>query len=790
MTLAFVRLAPSFTTLVCRFGVVGALLLACSAQALILGSLRGDALVGRRLAVSVPIQLDGHEPASAACVEAEVSFGDAKLEASRVRWGWVNPDATSQAVLRIDTTATLDEPVVTVLVRAGCNRPVSRKYVLLAEIPNEPVRVTPVMRDMAALPDVPQFDDAAQARRTAPGPLEADTKSAAVAASVFAPVPKRVRATRQKTTVSAPSADPVAAPLPGAESNLAPPVLPVPAKARLRPEGRKSRLTLEPLPEAERSLMPSMALLTVPVEDGPTRANARALWRSLNAQPQEAAQQSQRLQALEEQVKSLQALTLNSQKNEVALKAQLTQAQDERFMNPLVGSLLALLLCVLGAFAYFGYRTRNSRLHADQDWWRGQSVEPSVFSDMGVGQVSPKKSQPVRISRTMALDVTLDDSLFDGLVKAEKTAAPETTPRPPKKQRSAPTGHDAMVAKSGFFHSSLSARALNVEELFDIQQQAEFFASLGQHEHAISLLQQHIDGATTTSGLAYLDLLALYHQLARRADYDTLRQEFNLLFKAQVPEFDNYQQQGRGLARYSEAMERVERDWTHPRILDTLRDLVFRQPDASAHADTVHDEVFDVTAYRELMLLFVIAKDLEDHRGTGTEDGGDRRAEPRVDPANESRAPAIDLSDFNVISSQFASFSESVARAVPVPVANPVTVSVDLPAMAAPPVSQAEPVPAPALSAARLDLDVDLFALESGMVSLGTSHSKPPLDFILPADPFSQVTHVSEPPRKPQQMSAARICDVEPASRYLDIEKYLHDEQDFLRDLPKKPKSF
>jgi hypothetical protein len=776
MTFVSIRPCPSHLpvfSLMRRSAATGVLLCVCSVQALTLGNLRGDALVGRRLSVSVPVQLDSGEVASSACPEVEVFFGDARLESSRLRLIWINPEATSQGVLRIDSTVTLDEPVVTVQLRVGCSRPVSRKYVLLAEIPNEPVRPTPVVRDMAAVPESPKTDEAAGGVRATP-PMPAAPMSAE----------KPVRAKR--ATHGLPPGLPGSMPVFEKSSKSAS------GNAKPRAEARKSRLTLVPLPEAERGLVLSTALVTTPVEDGTTRVNAHELWRSLNAQPDDLAKQSQRLQALEEQVKSLHALTLKSQKNEAALKIQLTQAQDERFVNPFVGTLLALLLCALGALGFWGYRTRDARLRVDNDWWRGQSQEPSVFSDMGLngGNAESKKAANAgrdgsfgRTSRSVALDVSLDDSIFDGLKRAENKAAPVATPRPFKSSAPGRTEPDSVLMKSGFFYSSMGARAVNVEELFDIQQQAEFFASLGQHDHAISLLQHHIDGATTTSGLAYLDLLALYHQLGRHSEYDSLRQEFNLLFKAQVPEFDNYQQQGRGLARYVEVMLRVERDWKQPQILDTLRDLVFRYPDASAHADTVHEEAFDVTAYRELMLLFVIAKDLSEHRGADT----DGSADPQPDPTHDHQAPAIDLSDFNIIPSQFAS------------VPGPVDLPVDEAAGAAvnsrlgrPPVAD-PPAPAPVHAKPPVNfpaVDVDLFALESGMVSLASSHSKLPLDFSLPSDPFAQETNASEPPRKPQPASVARSREVEPASRYLDIEKYLHEEQDFLRDLPKKPKSF
>ena len=58
-----------------------------------------------------------------------------------------------------------------------------------------------------------------------------------------------------------------------------------------------------------------------------------------------------------------------------------------------------------------------------------------------------------------------------------------------------------------------------MEELIDLEQQAEFFVVLGQDEAAMSLLEAYIDG-TGKSPLPYLQLLEI-HQ--RRDDRDGLR---------------------------------------------------------------------------------------------------------------------------------------------------------------------------------------------------------------------------------------------------------------------------
>jgi hypothetical protein len=144
-------------------------------------------------------------------------------------------------------------------------------------------------------------------------------------------------------------------------------------------------------------------------------------------------------------------------------------------------------------------------------------------------------------------------------------------------------------------------RIVNAEELFDVQQQADFFLSLGHTDKAVEVLRHHTMDNVETSALIYLDLLDLYHNLGRKEDYDTLRKEFHRLFNAQVPAFDDYAMDTHGLEFYVEAVTRIESLWPTPKVLDVLEESIFRKPGSRG-------EVFSLAAYRELLLLHSIAK--------------------------------------------------------------------------------------------------------------------------------------------------------------------------------------
>lgn len=146
---------------------------------------------------------------------------------------------------------------------------------------------------------------------------------------------------------------------------------------------------------------------------------------------------------------------------------------------------------------------------------------------------------------------------------------------------------------------------MKTEELLDVQQQSDFFMSLGQHEQAIEVLRNHISqGGEEAGALAYLDLLEIYHRLGRREDYDALRAEFNRVFNAQAPLFEEFSESGRGLADYPRALRRIEHLWPSPKVLAVIEESLFRKP------GTGDTERFEMEAYRELLLLYTLARQI------------------------------------------------------------------------------------------------------------------------------------------------------------------------------------
>lgn len=554
-----------------RANIVGVVLLcvAFGSEALTLGRVRGAALVGQPLDMVVPVQIDAGEDASSLCFDADVFHADTRQEASRVR---VLVEATAQPQtvnVRVLSSAVVDEPVVTVYLRAGCGQKTTRRYVLLADFPSEVAapssasRVAPV----SALPP-------AQGGVIPATPISANSSSVA---SKAAPAVKAKTARVSKQTVR----QEVVNKHPEVKAAVA------------SPKRTQSRLKLDPL-----------ELLSDRVENIDSYMTF--------APPEDALRNMQKVQTLEGDVKALLALAAKNEASLVDLKARLQKAESERFPGGLIYGLIAMVLACLAALAFLW--TRPRRVHVDgDDWWSGTiatstsappetvpepSPEPvAAHKELDEGLVS-KKAHPAVMpglshgsGSSSELGVSLmemSDSIFDDLMqsgvednaKSKLPSSPSTAVAPP---------------------TPAPARSLNSEAMLDLRQQAEFFVSLGQTDRAVRILKRQISGGDEPNPFVYLDLLSLFHSLSLKTDFELFRKDFNRLFNGSVPGFAFFKDEGKGLESYPDVLSRITELWSTPKVLDVLEACIFQDPGEAK------SESFDLAAFRDLLLLHAVA---------------------------------------------------------------------------------------------------------------------------------------------------------------------------------------
>lgn len=571
-------------------------MLAVSANALSLGASRGQVVIGSPVDVTFEFQPDAGSDFAGSCVTAQVVAGDAPLGDARVRVSSLSASSAGRpSVIRVQTTVVVDEPVVSVTLSAGCTGKTTRTYTFLSELP------VPAGRSVVPV-DVARLSQAA-----VPTPLPTSAASAAAPAPAVAPA------------VTAPAGR--ATGRPAAESAVRPPApqpsaRPPKQKAAVPPVAARPptpRLVVEPLEAWLESpvLLRSAPSLAITPLDEPSaqRAQAAALWKSLNAQPGDVDGDAERAKVLEADLSALKTQAARDRATAAQLQEKLTQAESDRFEAPFVYGLGALAALALAIAGWAVWRLRQASDRMVRSWH--DSVELGSREDVqsqaaALGLVPdpadswlPPDTQPGSVSRSAHADLVATTAPAPGLAIAPvpmdferppaAIVAPTPVPAPPPVPVVAPSPVESLYI-------------VNPEELFDIQQQAEFFVSVGEHQQAIEVLKNHIADHRKTSPLAYLELLRLYHTLSRVDEFSRLREQFMQSFNAQVPAFAAFNRTGRTLYQYTDALAEIEAQWTSASVLELLESYLFRDERGSDIPP------FDLAAYDDLLLLLSIAQ--------------------------------------------------------------------------------------------------------------------------------------------------------------------------------------
>ncbi|MGB4358918.1 MAG: hypothetical protein WBJ19_00690 [Rhodoferax sp.] len=319
-----------------------------AAQAMTLGELQGEALIGRALDVSIPVQASAGDVLSEGCVRADVHYGEAQQGAPRI--------TLQENRLRVQLAEPVNEPVVRVQLRTFCGASQMRNYVLLADLP-------------------PDFS-ANVATNTPPvaTPAASGTSSAMLApAAVVLPQAAPAQAAKPVRSAARKQASSV-----GKSKKIAQKPKPTATKRPRDPkpavvQQAKSVLKLDPL-EILSDRMDNLELNMpfVPAED--------------------ALLQSRQIAALQEEVKSMRELAVKNDSALLALRSQLEQAQSRQMFSTLLYALIAVLLAAVAGLAWLWHSQKKLTVAA-QSWWQHASDEDlTAFLQP---EAAPPASKPV-----------------------------------------------------------------------------------------------------------------------------------------------------------------------------------------------------------------------------------------------------------------------------------------------------------------------------------------------------------------------------------------------------------
>jgi hypothetical protein len=554
-----------------------------------------DAVLGQAFTFTVPVHVDAGERFGLDCMSADVYYGEEHLQPAAVRTELERGTADNTWVVRITASVPVGEPIVEVALSAGCERRFMRRFTVFADPPTvggTAARLPPaaggtVSPAATALPSTAAATDgtsnAGGARSTRhqgnPGnpPTSGRTRAAhkgptlalareldaSAAAATARPVPDAGSARKPGPRVAAPVATP-----------------------RLVLDGGYSHLKLD---------------LEDPIIPAAAGASGAAIGLSDLDDPD-----ARQLKALEQ---SIQAVKRESQAQHDAaakLQSQLAEAQSRNDWMPWIFGLLAVALAAIAALAW---RLRQQAKAHQSAWFNeAQASAQAPLSPMPASVVSPPVAQPPADLRDIPAII-----------------AAEPFPQPPALE---PDAYGALGtgvvsdlsatrpldrrALAGLMAQQDSApRELSVEELLDLEQQADFFIALGQEDAAVDLLMSHLRSAGGQSPLPYTKLLEIYRRQGDRSAYERTRARFNRRFNAYAPDWDTGPGSGRLLEDYPDTVAMVQNAWASPiDAMAILEGLLFKRDDTS--------ELFDLPAYRDVLVLYSLARDLWQHGGGST----------------------------------------------------------------------------------------------------------------------------------------------------------------------------
>jgi hypothetical protein len=556
-------------------------------------------VLGQPLDYAVQVRLDPGEALSAECVLAEVMSGDRRVPPPLVRTV-VEMTGPESARVRVLTQPSIDEPVVSVQVSVGCSSKISRRYVVLADPPiNAPASPSSVAPAFAATP-------APAEALSAPAPATATPPSAAAQTSAGEATAAPLAGDGTMSGQAAPAAQ--NKPKAKGDRRVAAGAPRQPKVPRAAPEPAPvARLKLDPAEAAVRkteAMAVEQALAAVEQAASAARSAASA-----------ASASAERVAVLERTVEQLRAEAKSSGEQAAQLRTRLQAAEGAgNWTWPLLG--LAGALSALAAWLAWRLGRANT---ARQQGWHAAAAEPRTavptmqpmteqlasrpatapvpFVTSGAAPATP--AAPVAISRPKAAPA------WPPPAPAVAWPPPATSILPHEPTEPVDTGMmRTLPLPPQALPDAGAARDVTIEELIDLEQQAEFFIVLGQDESAIDLLVEHLRSTGGGSPLPYLKLLEIHRRRDDHEAYERMRSRFNHRFNAYAPEWGVDLTHGRALDDYPGVIPRLQQVWSRP--LDAMAELealLFRKS---------RGELFDLPAYREVLFLYSLARDLLD----------------------------------------------------------------------------------------------------------------------------------------------------------------------------------
>ena len=323
-----------------------------------------------------------------------------------------------------------------------------------------------------------------------------------------------------------------------------------------------------------------------------------------------AAIENERLLQLQTQLTSLEEQQKKSRAEIAGLTAELAAAKAANTLPLWLYLLLAVLTAALLAIAYLLQRLRAERQHAASDWH--QAVRSAYAPDAEEKYIASTVEEETQYSV---------EAFKKPTVEAPEAPTKQANPAPAPAEPAPSAPIEVPIQPNAFFlpqadnhlNEGDSAEApsgyltVTTQDFLDTQEQAEFYASIGEYDEAIILLESLIEKNPKASPLPYLKLLEFFYQLSRTEAFETTRRALEAVFNIQAPRLENYHAPSADLLEGAvPLLTQIEALWPTDDVLSLMGGAI-HYPTTTPQLAQPLDRL-PATAFQELLLLYEIAE--------------------------------------------------------------------------------------------------------------------------------------------------------------------------------------
>jgi len=562
-----------------------ACLIACNPSAYALGfgeaSLRSN--LGEVLRVQVPLTGATEDVLVPSCIVAKIQTLDGELlDVPRIDIV-MSKRTRGLATITFQSIKAISEPVVNLSVAMGCGSSVHRDYSLLLDF-----------AEFSAAAPLPKMADADQ-----------DTQ-------VFQPeVPKRFE--RTNPARKPPVLTPVA--IAAAQSAPTEPVKKGSVFSSFRNASKGSKAAKgkdvlhvandESGTDIELKMSQSLSVSAVPESDQQRDqqrveenrlAQARFAAIMRGEDPSLATQNE--LQKVQQKNSNLLA-ELNRLKQQNLLKD-----QADKNSSPLLIGLIVAVVALLSALAgLIGLAIRRAKKTEDKSWWDGSSEQKkNVVDIVDYLQNSAEQGNLDPAPITVARDVPVNEPQVKP--EPEQSVIPKVEPAPKFQRMGLPALEDTNSSTFNFFGNR--GQSIQIEEISDITQEAEFWMSVNDPHRAIEILEPQSRDENPATPVTWLYLLDLYRLVGDEDNYRDLRARFKLKFNAKIPNFHEEVVEGslRNFEDFPHLVTNCCALWKTDEIVGYLESLLVDDREGERVG-------FDLPVYRDILFLLSICSELK-----------------------------------------------------------------------------------------------------------------------------------------------------------------------------------